>query len=1214
MRQRLLFFAWFVLMSMAGFASAAHEVLWETTLTEYLGHTWTGELLRYRLTKETALPAEYSLMVTDGTGTTTPVAVQLEPVAGAQSPDRHVYDLYCVLDLAPYQTRKLQLLKGKAPVALSAALSLESNGKTITASNGTFEVQIPDSIPDGRGLTETQIPAPLLRIRNVRQQEWGGAGAFTNVGGLLELRTKVTTRGPVFTDIAMDYRFAQGRYFAALRLIRDQPLVLWRDETKHDNPAAMLTWDFSPGFAPQTAFPFQGKDARGRATFVALPVKNVLAQGVGVSPGNPWLELRPLTSSSEPVEFNGPSVEKAGDLDIRGNDGLSHPEKALDNASAVGKPNEPQWVIGIFSGNPRDWKIEESQHPIVPFWYSLPVLKVAANTHVLMDLPLFDGKRSLGVSVDEAAGRAATRSIQYGQTPLNEVKEYVLDYDQDLQDTFPRRFFNETERRERATALDANSPFYANIQQARDACSTVLAGQPFKEVADWLNTWDLTTPTIWSPWQDRDLIVAALYGKDDRFAPLLRMGAMASARRFTDHFFEPIPSDRTWVSSWFGGELGISVVDSGSRYLTPEQFRRVRARMLFMAYKLASDMFEYSRTGRGAPLNMCRTHVNGFLGSIALLYPHHPKAREWIETAKKEMVFELTECNGPNGGWVEAPHYMTVSMDYLVAFALDLARAGEEDLLYHERLKQTVLWLAKISTPRDLRSGNRRHFPEIGNTYRNEATVLFSLMARAYRRRDPAYADAMQWIWNEMGRPMWLHIGGTVPLTEGYREALVDFTPSPTSPPAWKSEWFRDSGVVLRSHFATARENYLYLIQGNMHEHYDKDNGSIIVWGKGRPLCEDWGYNCGPGGPISEHSRMDIGGEGKVTAFAALDAIDYVHSSQGPWDRQILFMKDADPLGPNYFLLRDSTAISGTTTWSAGVTPFRLWPTSPYVVSTGTNEWRLWVNIDPNTQLAANDRLITACGRDDVDMDIWFDDASLKLLRKIRQPSKIGKTEEPLTPDSDKRDDWLAETPRQDDETHQPWIYDTEKKTVWVITGNNQGYWGNTGLEQRCINMRVPRGHNVVTLLYPRLRGEQKPGIESYAHDRALEIISPAGKDFVFLSLEPMEANVKDLRFQGTVGAVQQRLAEQVFSLGAAGEIVGKEYGLSAPGPASLRVGKDVLTIGLPVNYPGGQVVLMAPDGYKIETATSGVTLEKHDNGRYLLAIPIGLTGVVLKK
>lgn len=1166
------------LLAMAATAavSSGADVLWETTLAECLGYAWTNEFLHYRVIVEKPLPSACHLVIQGGKLPARNAAVQIVQATAEQAAGRNVYDLYCVASLDPYQTLRLQLHKGKAGADLAAPLPFRTDGKTITASSLALEIQIPDTIKDGHGLSGAEIPPPLLRMRNVRQDGWGGAAAFTNVGELVELKTTVTACGPVFMDIGLEYRFSQGRYLAFLRLIRDQPLVLWRDETEHGHPAAMLTWNFSPGLAPQAVFPGQGKDRQGRPTRTALPVKTIVAWGVGLSPGNPWMELHPSTSFVAQVDRPPPA-----------------PGEPADDTGAVAQTAGSGWVIGLFSGFPRDWKIVESQHPVVPFWYSQPLLKTTPATNVILELPLFGGKRAFGISIDDTADRTAIRSIQYGQTPLDEVKDYVLDYEQDMQDTFPRRLLDEAARREVAEAMGTNSPFHADIRKAQDACAAAQANPKFREVSDWLSTWDLTTPQVWGPWNDRDLIVAALYARDEKLAPLFRAGAMASAREFAYHFLAPIQSDRTWVSTWFAGEYGISMVDSGSRYLTPEEFRRVRARVLFMAYKLASDLFEYSRSGRGAPLNMCRTHVNGFLGSIALLYPHHPRAREWVETAKKEMIFELTECNGPNGGWVEAPHYMTVAMDYLFAFALGLARAGDEELLYHPRLKQTVNWLARICTPRDLRYGNRRHFPEIGNTYRNEGTVLFSLMARIYRERDPAYADALQWMWHETGRPMWFHVGGTVPLTEGYRAALVDPAPCPRAAPAWKSEWFRDSGVVLRSHFATDRENYLYLIQGNMHEHYDKDNGSILVWGKGRPLCEDWGYNCGPGGPIQEHNRMDIGGEGRVTEFGALDAMDYVHSRQGPWDRQILFMKDADPLGPNYYLIRDSTAVSGTNTWGAGVTPFRLWPTSPYVAGTGTNEWRLWVNIDTNTSLAADTRLITARGRDDVDMDIWFDDISVKRLKRIQAPAAIAEG----GPD-----------------TAAPWIYDARRHTVWVITGDNKGYWGSTPLEQREILMRVPRDESVVTVLYPRLREERKPEVRSFEGDRVLKITTPSGTDWVFLSLVPMEVEVDGLRFKGVSGSVQQRRGSQVLSLGAAGEIQGKGVGLSASAAASLRVGKDELAVQLGTEFPGGKVGIMAPSGYAVGEGSQGVRSQPRAKGWYDCDVPAGLSGFSMKR
>ena len=46
----------------------------------------------------------------------------------------------------------------------------------------------------------------------------------------------------------------------------------------------------------------------------------------------------------------------------------------------------------------------------------------------------------------------------------------------------------------------------------------------------------------------------------------------------------------------------------------------------------------------------------------------------------------------------------------------------------------------------------------------------------------------------------------------------------------------------------------------------------------------------------------------QVTEFATAPRLDYVRGRKLAWTRQIAFVKDADPLGPNYFVFCDSLA------------------------------------------------------------------------------------------------------------------------------------------------------------------------------------------------------------------------------------------------------------------------------------------------------------------
>src|ERR1051325_6001502 len=83
----------------------------------------------------------------------------------------------------------------------------------------------------------------------------------------------------------------------------------------------------------------------------------------------------------------------------------------------------------------------------------------------------------------------------------------------------------------------------------------------------------------------------------------------------------------------------------------------------------------------------------------------------------------------------------------------------------------------------------------------------------------------------------------------------------------------------------------------------------------------------------------------KVTGFTPSDRFDYVAGVKEGWTRQIAFVKDADPPGPNHFVICDSLSVPTLATW-------RLWMTASKVT--------------PNGQSALIE------GKEDVDMDIFF--------------------------------------------------------------------------------------------------------------------------------------------------------------------------------------------------------------------------------------------------
>jgi len=227
-----------------------------------------------------------------------------------------------------------------------------------------------------------------------------------------------------------------------------------------------------------------------------------------------------------------------------------------------------------------------------------------------------------------------------------------------------------------------------------------------------------------------------------------------------------------------------------------------------------------------------------------------------------------------------------------------------------------------------------------------ESTGMFGIVAGLWGDRDPAFAAGMQWMYQEHGRSP-IGLLGAFGTFSGYRNLLIGDENLPKAP-GYGSEWFRNTGVVLRNTFDSDRETYMHLIAGSQHEHYDFDSGSIVLWGKGSLLADDFGYigrhparwhNMLTSSSVADDSLMQI------ETFAPGPALDYVLGRKDAWQRQIAFMKDPDPLGPTGFLIRDTHDASADATW-------RLWLTA--------------------AGISINDQGATVTGEDDVDLDIFF--------------------------------------------------------------------------------------------------------------------------------------------------------------------------------------------------------------------------------------------------
>ena len=364
-------------------------------------------------------------------------------------------------------------------------------------------------------------------------------------------------------------------------------------------------------------------------------------------------------------------------------------------------------------------------------------------------------------------------------------------------------------------------------------------------------------------------------------------------------------------------DIGASALLADAALACPELDPALRERMLaqiaFLGYTVNRPDYWSGARGFAANPNMT-TSVLGYQTTIACEISDHPLAKEWAQEGMAQLKAQVDEWADDNGGWLEAPHYAMVSCDQILASFVMARNAGFNEYLYEPKLRKFLDWFSKISTPPDSRIKGWRHLPPVGNTYLQEPTGEFGIVAYLFRDKDPEWAAQMQWMYHQQGAWPEPGIGGGYPGFAGYRALMLD-PQLPEKPPPWQSELFPETGVVLRNTYNFERETYLYMIQGNNHAHYDDDSGSVVIWGKGRIISDDFGYYVPQ---RSEHSMVEsplAGDVMRVTDFAPAERLDYVRGVQGGWTRQIAFVKDPDPLGPNYFVINDTLPASAPTNW-----------------------------------------------------------------------------------------------------------------------------------------------------------------------------------------------------------------------------------------------------------------------------------------------------------
>ena len=1148
------------LSALSGAQSGERKII----LREYLNQPWTKELVTYPFTAPAGECRRESVRLQGPRG---PVPVQLSsleywPGTSWVKSARASF----LADLSPRATDTYALRYGPAAEGTKVTdmdLQVVPQGEVVELATGQFAVRLllgEKAYP--RPAEAGGVPGPVVALRAPDGTWFGGSRLYgkTKVTGY---SARVTEQGPVLAEVAMRYTYEGGSVLTlTARLAAGDSQLLWDTHSSADKAEDGWEITLNRGLGA-LALAWTGK-------FV----------------NNKWGKLnekRDITLDQEPAG-TVVSLEPWADW-WDGCTGTTWTLKAEGQGEVfkVASREPGDWVEPLAPGTLRDWG---------GWVHKLINLRREANGELLLQVSNAAGWRKWQIGGPQNA-------VGYR---LNVVKDYALEWPGDA-GTHPRMFLT---RQEMEKAREQNRP----------ALPKLLASlKPY---------W--TEDPKWTPsYHECAALSAYLLSADPQVAAETDL-----LGRFRKVMLLPKTFD-TMRSTCAVTIMYDTLIEDP---LVPEQERpELRARMANLGYKLADPAtWSCERGYRSYNLNMSVANVLN-LGMVASAIPTHPMAKEWAQPALAMLESMLNEV-GPGGEWGESvTNYTGVTVSSMLAFAIAARNAGFHDFVNDPRMKKLLLFHTKMYTPRDPRGGGQRvagfrALPPHGRAGAGNRESLAGGMARAALQSDPQYSSYLQWAWLGEGAPTLYHDSRLGGLEYLYLDKSL-----PAVQPPWASDLFPLAGTVMRNGLGTGNEHQINLITGDFsHAIFASETGAFAtIFSYGKPVAGSFagGYaereeylmsrvclarglepleqRKGNGGyagfPYNleesatgkrvvkeEHHFGEKDGLATVSAFSALPRQDYTaadilmkykrgvswdlvqdlppwppvpQAGKPPvdWRRQVLFLKDDDPAGANYLLLRDTVTGGQPTMW-------QMWTVSDKV---GTPEEAQDVAaflkdkpgdaIVPPRELRGN--RFTAVGQFDVDVEYY-----------IATPS------------------------------------DTPLYTLrWGTKYNNSPIQGFSEYHD-LLHLQRPDDGAYFVAFFPRKRSSEVPAFSTLGGGTIIKVSGAFGTDYGFLSALPGEGESEGVSFKGTAGSVQDRGNGLALSLGAPGEVRYQGYGLRGDA-ASLRVGKERLTVELPAAHARTALTLLAPGAWKLAEPARDVGLEETKAG-YTLSLPAAVARVDL--
>lgn len=1084
-------------------------------LQDYLDHHWQQELISYPM----AEPGEGSLCAVDESGQVLPAQYSAGRV-------------YLMTDLLPLAHKRFEVKPAAGEAVPETDLTVERAGDIWEINTA----QIGLRLPAGEKTFDSPLPLeqaspPLLSVRGA-EGVWRGGGALAGEAKVCSWSAELLEEGPLFATVRIRYELEPtGYYEVRIQVIAHQEVTLvWEDFSLPQEGALELAW--SEGWEPTHGLWGPHSPAEGR----------------GAPPewrrgSFPWNWNYPLDQGlSDPVLL---SPFFAWDKDVGtywGGFGEGEDYFAVLALSPTQWRNPMENRVQVFAHGERGvvWRFPLSEG--TRHW----LLHAGVKSKCVPPNPESNGGGTSGGAYapgHHAGGlgdypqacrsvRTQRLGIKFAETPLDQVKDFVLQWEGARPEDYPRGLCRREEIPEIRERLTRNDFLRDRIEKHGD------------------------DSTLADP--------AGLYlaTGDEKYAQAAKEGFLGILRNLVDSYLTNTGFMRDQMVCMHltrplrAYALGWDLI-AGSDVLTPDERNWANAVWTFAIYKLLDpdawpeQALGYSRANENFHSDRLSTEA-----LVVNLLTGHPRQREWAEAVAAEMEADFERSTHPGGSWIETPNYHVFSLYCLMAGMIALNNGGLCDLSTNQRFQETMDFLVRVQAPYDPRLGTHS-FHTIGDTPIEKPThtgqAVYAIAAKLLAETDPDLSAHLMWAWEGAGRP-YLYENRPGELWSVPLAAInADLPAQPPEQPL-TSEYLPGFGAILRNNWNTERESYFLWKMGPCRSHYQCDEGTFHWFAYGQPLCLDFGqYGVVPMTQNWLHSRLSVEhrnarDEGRVARLSSLPPADLAEGE--------VIIRSTQPMPenecPQWSYQEPFAALEAPLIWRRSIL-FMRDPDAVVLLDTTQGEnwtdWTLWT-LAESLEIEGNH--VRLQGQQAINLDVWMGQPSPPDFATAEWSHDGGAGRAKGNGAA-----WMTEPPREP-----------------------------IGEKQLAIRCQAVAGGSYSALLFPTVPGEEVPQVEIFAGGYGYHWRRDGEEAVAILLPQTQEITDGDFSLNGRAALAKVQGDAITLSLNEGQTMAWRGYELQGPGPLSATF-RDHSIEGV-FDGPARRVLLRAPQiafrrGYRLQ-------------------------------